>query len=317
MESIKKFLKDYIDENVVIEKFNELKDVPLVYKNNFIFYKFSIFKKDFIIVEAIEEIPEVELLKKQLNKTGEITNKEVILYSAKISLYRRYIYIKNRISFMTGDGQIFIPSLGVLFKKTSKELNEEIDKFTPSVQQAFLYFLNNNLEKITATEYAKISGYTKMTASRILSDLYLKKLIDYRIGGRTNRDKYYYKTNDEDYFTHGKDYLISPVKKIVYVDKEPSNSFIAGLEALSILSMFDYQGKKIRAISEREFKRINIDIKKKNEVVNESMVELQIWHYDPKTFTKTNCVDNLSLYSSLKEENDDRIQIALEEILRR
>ena len=81
--------------------------------------------------------------------------------------------------------------------------------------------------------------------------------------------------------------------------------------------MFDYQGKKIRAISEKEFKRMNVNEKKKNEVVNESMVELQIWHYEPEMFTETNCVDNLSLYGSLKEENDDRIQIALEEILMR
>lgn len=46
------------------------------------------------------------------------------------------------------------------------------------------------------------------------------------------------------------------------------------------------------------------------------LVELQLWNYDPKLFSNKNHVDLMSLYAILKEETDERVGQALEEILR-
>ena len=43
--------------------------------------------------------------------------------------------------------------------------------------------------------------------------------------------------------------------------------------------------------------------------------ELEIWHYDPDLFAKKGCVDPYSLYLSLKETEDERVEAALEELM--
>jgi NADPH-dependent 7-cyano-7-deazaguanine reductase QueF-like protein len=92
---------------------------------------------------------------------------------------------------------------------------------------------------------------------------------------------------------------------------------IAGLNALSELSMINSPGYPVVAISQNQFSNQKIDIIKNKDLINDAqLVELQIWDYDPKHFSENNHVDILSLYASLKEETDERIEQALEEVLR-
>ena len=44
-------------------------------------------------------------------------------------------------------------------------------------------------------------------------------------------------------------------------------------------------------------------------------IELEIWRYDPAMFATDGIVDPFSLYLSLKDSKDERIQIALEEMM--
>jgi hypothetical protein len=44
-------------------------------------------------------------------------------------------------------------------------------------------------------------------------------------------------------------------------------------------------------------------------------IELQLWRYNPVLFSKENKIDKLSLYLSLKDNGDERIESALEELL--
>jgi hypothetical protein len=48
---------------------------------------------------------------------------------------------------------------------------------------------------------------------------------------------------------------------------------------------------------------------------NNQLVEVEVWDYDPGLFFNNGHVDLLSLYASLKEETDERIEQALEEVL--
>ena len=74
--------------------------------------------------------------------------------------------------------------------------------------------------------------------------------------------------------------------------------------------------KKARA----EFKSGAItreDLKKKNITTNNHFGEnkIEIWRYSPFFLTKGHYVDKLSLYLSLKNNDDERIQIELENLI--
>jgi predicted protein tyrosine phosphatase len=156
-----------------------------------------------------------------------------------------------------------------------------------------------------------------MTASRALNELYQANLITYKIGGKTGRTKEYKRIPDPEYFCKGRRYLKSPVKKIVFVETEPLGALNAGLDALAELSMINQPDYPVRAIDQEQFKKQEIEVNKNTDVIKDTqLVELQIWDYDPTQFAHTKHVDLLSLYASLKDENDERIEQALEEVLR-
>jgi hypothetical protein len=97
---------------------------------------------------------------------------------------------------------------------------------------------------------------------------------------------------------------------------QPKNSFVAGLEALAELSMINSPEFKVRAIYHKYFDSRDLEIIRNDDIVKDKkIVELQVWEYNPQLFTKIDIVDKASLYASLKEENDERIEQALDEVL--
>ena len=45
------------------------------------------------------------------------------------------------------------------------------------------------------------------------------------------------------------------------------------------------------------------------------LFRIEIWKYDPKLLSHTGTVDKLSLYLSLKDNDDERVQIELDNLL--
>ena len=192
-----------------------------------------------------------------------------------------------------------------------------VGKSVEDVQETAYSYKIKKDKVVNATEFSKVFEWSVMTSSRALNELYDAKLLTYKIGGKTGRSKYYSRISDPDYFEKGKFFLDSPVKKVVYTMNEPKDSFVAGLEALSKLSMINPPGHRVRAIYSAEVKKHNLEIVNNKDIIRDKeLVELQIWGYDPKIFTDKKIVDVASLYASLKEENDERIEQALEEVLR-
>ncbi len=311
------YLKDNIDEQISIEVSNYENKIPISLRDIYKLHTMKILGIQCTLLEIINESPSVDSIKKHINTIKKITNEQIVLYYREISRYRRKNLIQNKIPFIIEDGQIFLPFLALYLKKLDDVLEKQIDTFTPSAQIAYLYFLYNKETIVNTTELSNIFEWNSMTASRALNQLYSAKLVTYKIGGKTGRSKYYSRISDPNYFEKGKIFLNSPIKKVVYVKKEPKGSLIAGLEALSQLSMINPPGHKVRAIYDENLNKNDLEIIKNKDIIkDEKLLELQIWKYNPKIFTKKDIVDPASLYVSLEKENDERIEQALEEVLR-
>jgi len=315
--AIEPYLKDNIDDEIIVEKLDAANTVPIFLRNIYNFYTMEILGVQCVLLEIINEAPGINAIKKHLARIETVTNQKIVLYYKEITRYRRRSLIENNISFVVEDGQIFLPFLGLHLKKTKNYVEQEIKTFTPSAQIAYLYFLYNEKNVVNTTEFSKIFGFTLMTASRALNELYDTKLLTYEVGGKTGRSKKYRRVSNPDYFKRGTEFINSPIKKVVYVKKAPEASYVAGLEALSHLSMINPPNHKIRAIEEGCLNSSDLEIVKNKDLIkDEKLVELQIWGYDPKLFAKNNMIDVVSLYASLQGENDERIEQALEEVLR-
>ena len=112
-------------------------------------------------------------------------------------------------------------------------------------------------------------------------------------------------------FTVAEKFLISPVKKKMYIErKDLKDEFLkAGVSALSEYSMLS--PSKIETYATLHFHGSSYDFM--TDIDKE--IQLEIWHYDPKLFGMKGKIDALSLYLSLKDNADERIQISLTEMM--
>ncbi|RZB30109.1 MAG: hypothetical protein SRB1_02389 [Desulfobacteraceae bacterium Eth-SRB1] len=90
----------------------------------------------------------------------------------------------------------------------------------------------------------------------------------------------------------------------------------AGLTALACYSMLTPPKKQVYAASAKEWKAIKR--KYLHDIISypdEAGYELEIWSYSPGLFANGKIVDSFSLYLSLKDIKDERVESALEKMM--
>lgn len=316
MNKLKQYLIENIDDNIKINPCDSSVAIPLYLKNEYNFFEMMILDHTCLLIEIIDELPGIEVLHKHLSRIKELSHyKKVVLYVKDISRYRRKSLIENRIPFVMWNGQMYMPFLGLDLSKVNDIKQENFKLFSTTTQLTYLYFLYNNVA-LNTTELAEKANISVMTASRSLNHLYKNKLLTYEVSGMTGRSKIYKKISDPEYFLKGSKYIKTPIKKVVYVECIPEDSCIAGLEALARLSMLNNPKHFVRAMSITKFdsaKLITID--NRDVIKDKKLVELELWDYDPSIFSENKYVDIMSLYASLKDDKDERVEQALEAVL--
>jgi len=311
------YLKEYIDNHVSINRWKERNTFPAMLWDIYNFYEMIILGKSCILVEIRDGAPGIAAIEKHICRIEALTNLDVVLYYQSMSQYRRKILIEKRISFIIEGGQMFVPFLGMDLKKVTPSVGKSIKTFSASAQLTFLYLLYNKGVIVNATAFARKMGISAMTASRALNELYAVNLVTYKTGGKTGRSKEYTRISDPAYFVNGSLYVKNPVWRVVYVASVPEDALVAGLEALAEISMLNPPEHPIRAIGKDQFDvQKYVIIKNMDMIKDEKLTELQIWEYNPKQLSDKYYVDSVSLYASLKEEQDERIEQALEEVFR-
>lgn len=259
------YLKENIDEQITIKPWLKKNSFPIFLRDSYNFYEVTILGTKCILVEAVDEMPNVDQLQKHIRQIKNLTNRQIVLFYRDITRYRR------------------------------KSLEEVVN----------------------TTDLAKKLGFNLMTASRALNSLYNANLITYDVGGMTGRSKEYKRIEDPDYFLRGRDYLKTPVRKIIYKKTRPLGTLTAGMDALAELSMINPPDHPIIAIDRNKLNIEQVEAVKNKDLIKDSkLVELELWDYDPGLFSHNGHVDLLSLYASLKDETDERVEQALEEVLR-
>lgn len=315
--TIEHYLKENVDNQVTIKYWIKNNKFPIYLRDRYNFYDMTILGTKCVLVETVDEIANIDQLKKHIKQIKDIADRENVLFFKDISRYRRKSLIESRVAFVIEDGQMYLPFLGLDLKKAQEDIQGEVKGFTTPAQVAYIFFLYNKEAVVNTTEFAAKIGFNKMTASRALNELYNANLITYETGGKTGRSKKYMRITDPGYFLKGRDYLKTPVRKTIYVKTKPVDALSAGLDALASLSMINSPGYSVSAIARNKLNEDQIGIIKNKDLVKDIQpVELQLWDYDPRLFSDKYHVDLLSLYASLKEETDERIEQALEKVLR-
>ncbi len=249
----------------------------------------------------------------------ELLHAPVIIALPTISPGERKQLVARGVAFVVPDRQLFAPQIGVILsERFGAAPRPEAALASPATQALLVWFLNNYPVAQTwhPSADAAALGYTEMTASRAVQELLQFNLFELDVRGRAR----YLKLMGErrPLWQKAKPFLRTPVRRTMWTYDgrilDLAGHRWAGESALARMTMLNEPRQQVIAITAQASKRA-----KEAGIYFEPReladgIAVQVWRYEPAMQHKNVNVDSLSLWLSLKDNGDDRIQIALEEI---
>ncbi len=203
---------------------------------------------------------------------------------------------------------MFIPSLLIDLKKM-KTINADIKETMPALAQCILlYHIQvSSLDRMESADIEALFDVSYATVNRALRWLKENSLITLE-GKKTKEIRFFY--SNKELWETAFPLFNSPVEKVVYTDDTIEQAMESGINALSEYTMINSEKSHCYALTREELKKKNITT---NNHFGENKIE--IWRYSPFFLTNGHYVDTLSLYLSLKNNDDERIQIELENLI--
>ncbi len=190
-----------------------------------------------------------------------------------------------------------------------KKTREEI---LPSAQMLLLHFIYGGAQELSTSQAAKDLELTPTSISRASRQLEEMGLLHIRKVGvqRIMQSEDSPKT----LFQKAGDKLLNPIKRTVYIPKELMGTELleSGYSALAEYSMLNTPNVRCYA-AERisQWKDVMSNSLQNSQV----QVAVEMWRYNPRKLSTRNIVDELSLALALREDADERVEEAVEEML--
>jgi len=310
------YLNDNLGTIITPHKSKNEKSLPPYLRQRYNLYHTSILNNDCLLL-LDKEIEAPAAIRKHLGAISERENTEAIYVCNSMDSYNRKRLIEQRVSFIVPGNQMFLPFIGIDLREHMKNIRIKKETLSPSSQLLLLSLLLGKLKKgVTPGEAAKLLGYSSMTMTRAFDELE-----ENRIGTHSSKGKHRLLLIEEslkDIWKTALPLLGSPQKRTIIIN--PIEAVLgykkSGDSALSYYTMISEPKNPVYAVSENEFKALKHDGKFK--VVpypeRDSLI-IEIWKYLPGLLSETDVVDPLSLYLSMKDIEDERIESSLAELL--
>lgn len=322
---INEILCTNVSETPISKEF--LGSLPMYITQTYRLYDIVLFDKSIVVMELINEDDfSISQTDKHSQLIRNSMDKTVVLVLENLQSYNRKRLIEKGINFIVPGKQLFLPELLINLSENYSPKKSKSKSLKPSSQFLFLYHIihtysNWKIEKHSFKEIAKKLNYTPMAITNAVEELKQKDLIEVN-GDKEKYIKFNFERSELWHLAQEQKILASPVLKTVFVDELPHNVFMlkANVSALSEYSSLNPNRQNYYAIEKNAF----YYLQKNNGLVNandrEGQYALEIWKYDPlplveELHNEQAVVDPLSLYLSLQESQDERIEMGLEQII--
>jgi hypothetical protein len=241
----------------------------------------------------------------------------VIFCFDKLKAFERKRLIERNFDFIVEGKQIYIPSLMMNIQDyNTARMEKAQDKLSPAAQYLLLYHLQvaslHNMAFNSIPKYLKY--YTPMSVSRAA-----RKLEDKGLCAIEGSKPKFFRFHDKgrELWDVALPFLSSPVKKKLFTHTQPLMNRLmhAGDSALAHYTDLNDTGELCIALSEKQLKEHGKNFNLFPSKFGGSVC-IEVWKYPPELLTKeNNYVDPLSLYLCYKDDTDERVQKALQQLL--
>lgn len=306
---------DYLDKVLGIKVVYE--NVEFQHLPNFISTRYRLQKvamngQEAIFVYPTTELEQIEVLKKHIARIQKNGNLPVVLILKGITSRQKEYLIREKIPFIVEKRQIYLPFMALYLQErcsAEKHIREEI---LPSAQMLLLYFIYKGAQELSTSQAAKDLELTPTSISRASKQLEEMGLL------RTKKMGVQKILLSEDspktLFQKAENKLLNPIKRTVYIPKEfvGTDLLESGYSALAERSMLNAPNVKCYATEKiSQWKNVMTDRLQDSQM----QVVVEMWRYDPRKLSKRLLVDELSLALALREDADERVEEAVEEML--
>lgn len=316
--NLKRYLKETLDINVHPRQWPGSKKLPIFLREIYTFFELHMMEMPCLVMAAknkTEQTPAT--VRKHMRQVRKRWQDEVIYVQQKATAYNRKRLIQHKIPFVIPLNQMYLPFIGVDLREHFKNIRQTETNFSPSTQVVVLYYLFHKVQlRLTPKTLANALGYSIMTMTRALDELDGVGLGTIAMEGRERVLRF--DRNKKQVWETALERLRSPVKKRLWV-KKPINRPLgmkAGLSALAHYSNLAEPANPVLALGGKQWKKI----KTSNElmvldIAEPAASELEVWRYSPELFGEKGVVDRLSLFLSMRKDNDERVQAATEAMM--
>ena len=323
--SLQKDLCDYwrtltdrdLDPQVASSEF-----LPLFLRHRYLIRTANLFGKKYHL--AIENSPEDACSPGEygdhLRVLGEMFGEPVALVVAAIPSYARNRMVRMGIPFIVPGSQAFLPPVLIDLRERQPIASKRSTgrKLTPAAQCLVLYHLQRNpLTGIPLQEIANKIGYSPIMLTMVKGELEAAGICESLKEGRTITLRFLH--GGKELWQQAEPLLSPPYRKrrwVQWVNPEPQ-ALLAGMTALSRLTMIGDDRVPTYALWQRTFRSLwKEGVFRDCRGSEEADASIESWNYDPLVLSKGGTVDTLSLYLSLRDSPDERVQQQLETLIR-
>jgi hypothetical protein len=305
---------DILGLTINLKKWNKEKQLPLFILNDYLIQKAIINDIKCLSLTPKGDIPTLPAFKKQLSIIREIENVPIFLQLNAISSFRKRNLLENKIPFILKDKMAYLPFMTTYLTNTQYE-DKSIEKISLATQLLFTWILYQNTNKYYVSDAVKSLGFSNMTLTRAYRQLCTTELFKEHKDGR----KIFLTTSlsKVDLFNKMKAYLQPTFYSQGYILKKEitKDMILAGEFAFSQHTHLNPPKLKTYAIEKKHSKNIKLQ---RECYSYDEQVELQIWKYNPLIFSpNSKNIDVISLILSLLGKEDERLDIEIENLLKK
>lgn len=257
---------------------------------------------------------------KHLARIPDVDLDSICVVAETLPSYVRKRLVEKGIAFVIPRVQMYLPGLGMdLRPRPVRKKPNFVERFSPATQVVLISFLLEKIKKpVTPLLLSKQLGYSTMSMSRALDELEASKLAQVE---RAGRERFVSFSGDrKTIWLEAHSRLRNPISHTVRIfeyELSRKDTLAAGISALSFWSMLSEPAYPEYAVSRDTWKAMEDKGVERIPIEEQGTCVLQIWCYDPTLLAVNGKVDPFSLYLSLENETDERVEMALEEMMER
>jgi hypothetical protein len=311
------YIADTLGIKVAVGPWDGAEHLPFYLTDAYTFQTVTLGSVRCLFVRPKSELAAIPAVKKHLCKIAENSDVPLVLDCENLNARQRKALITAQMPFVADGHQLYLPFIGVVLSERYASHQEQRETLSPTAQLTLFRYLYQGEREMYISGLAELLGVSAMQITRAVKQLAALKLINTRkdgvqivIAGMSVGSVL---------LDNAKPYLLNPVRKRVYVEKNtlfaPDGQAmklpLAGISALAEYTMLNPPNVTTYAFDGG----VNSLQGTATLVDADAQAEVEIWRYSPTLLSaKENLPDPLSLWATLSSDNA-RIEIAKDELL--